>query len=1434
MLKSFHASVAQWFADTFDEPTQVQLDSWPVIAAGANALITAPTGSGKTLTAFLWALSELARHAEQTNSEANVGRTTRVLYISPLKALNNDIQRNLMQPLATLQTNYGYPDIKVETRSGDTPQNVRQRLLRHPPDILITTPESLGLMLTNAKGRMALGNIDTVILDEVHSIVDNRRGVALMANLERLSGLCGGFQRIALSATVTPLQAVAGYVAGYENDGSPRAIEVVDAAGTKAIDFRVRFPQAAKLAADEGKKIWEPLSDSFRDLINANQSTLFFTNSRRLAEKITLKINQDQVGPIAYAHHGSLARDVRTEVEHRLKQGQLQAIVATNSLEMGIDIGHLDEVVMVQSPPSVASTLQRLGRAGHQVGETSVGTLFPTHAHDFLEAAALAEAVAARNIEPQHLMFGALDVLAQFVISTTASEPWPVDDLYTVLQRSAPYHGLDRGQFDLVIEMLSGRYAGSRIRELKPRITHDRIHDTVQANKGALLALYNSGGTIPDRGYFQLRHKDTGAVLGELDEEFVWEATVGDNFTLGTQHWQIHRITHNDVMVRPAKPGSSAPPFWRSEFFNRSFHFSQQIAQYLSLAEERLAAHDAHLLTEQLTQDKGFEQTAADELVEYLQRQREHTQTPLPHRHHLLLEKVKTGPAGYRGPDDPQQLVIHTFWGGQLNHPWALALRAAWAAKHQQKLDIHADNNALVLQLKGDIDPHEILALVNNENLLELLRASLEGSGFFGARFRECAGRALLLTKQKFNQRLPLWMSRMQAKKLMAQVKRLNDFPVLLETWRTCLDDEFNLPALQGMLSELAEGQIEWSFVSTTSPSPFSHNLTFGQVSRYMYADDTPEDELTSQLNEDVIGAALHNNLLRPGLEAAIVDEFVSKRQRRAAGYAPETDDEWHEWLQERILIPIAEWPEQLTLPPNATIISCDTRQWVTHLNGVYQLAHCGLYEGPVPDNAPELTDPRDDVAMAREILSFYGPLSEAEIATLLPTVPASLLYADDTLICGTLLKDDDTHYWCDAENFDILLRFQRASRRTHFEPQPVQDLPLFWAGLANLHAPDNQQNVLQALENLRGYATHVDIWLHDLMASRTRQTAPGVHWREHYENSEMAWLGSGKEQITIAYPEELGLWSGQSLQGTLTDAFVDPAASYTFQQVADSLNLGMAELNEQWWPAVWQGQLISQDLMPLAQAAQRKYSMQDLGARVSSRRRLARSPRSWAGYWQLVPQADDEDALTRLENDKERVRLLLDRYGFVNRDIVNREQWRTSNGSWRWRDAFRALRIMELSGEVLTGSFFNQLATPQFISPRAFNALQNNSQRCTSFWINACDPVSPCGLNSEVRAAWTDLPQRRPGNYLSFFDGKLALIIENQGQSLTYLVPADHPQLSEIQAPLEHLVEQRRVHVQISQINGTEARTSAYLAGLNLQFNLTRDHKQVTLQPNF
>lgn len=1406
-----------YFAIQFKSPTNVQLASWPVIAKGEHALITAPTGSGKTLTAFLWALNKYARGELQPG-------VTSVLYVSPLKALNNDIRTNLLDPLKALQEADGdFPSLAVQTRSGDTPQNERQRMLRRPPEILITTPESLSLLLTGIRGRQMLSHIDTVILDEVHSIVNNRRGVQLLVALERLCWMGIDPQRIALSATVKPLQAVAKQVAGFIAPGVRRAIQTIRADQEKTIDFRVRLPAGALEVAANGQQIWEPLTDAFKERLRANTSTLFFTNSRRLAEKISLKLNQDTTAPLSYAHHGSLAKDIRHAVEQKLKGGELRAIVATSSLEMGIDIGNLDEVVLIQSPPSVSASLQRIGRSGHRVGETSVGSLFPTHAHDFLQAAALAAAVNARDIEPLQVTQNPLDLLAQLIIATTASEDWNVDDLFSMLCLAAPYHDLRRDHYAAVIEMLAGRYSGMRLRELAPRITFDRLDNRIRATRGAVMAYYSSGGTIPDRGYFKLRHASSGQVIGELDEEFVWEATIGDTFNLGSGHWQIQRITHNDVLVIPAPANVIAPPFWRSESVNRDYHFSTYIAQVLDEADRALRQNQAAQFVEKLTEERGFDDASAAALLDYLQRQRDHSGA-LPNSRQLLLEQINTGPAGYRSSGGERQLIIHTFWGARVNRPFGLALANAWRERFGAPPELQADNDALIIQLTTDIDPEEVMALVSPDNIRGHLREALEDSDFFGARFRECAGRALLLTRKQFNQRLPLWMTRLQSKKLLAATKPLTDFPIMLETWRTCLEDEFDMTNLERLLEELQDGEISWRFVRGNSPSPFAANLSWNQINQYMYADDTPETRGRSNLDDDLMASAFAE---KPSVTQIVIDEFLDKRQRRHPDYTPEDKEEWFEWVKERILLMRDELPEEFhpgeyrnttevsQASPVVELQNADQR-WFAHLENAWALCRTFNLAPSEGVELPRREDARDIETFTQELLSFYGPLTQTELEERLPVNAIEPLLRAEYLIRGALIKDNPQEHFCDVDNFETLLRFQRRANRPTIEPLPVTRWPGWLAHWHNAGAasPDI------ALDQLRGFSAPVKIWLYELLAPRLPASASDTNIAqaalyEVFVSQDLGWVGTGPERIAIDYAENLQTQAAEPSE--LASLFADKEARYAFTQLLDASRDSAEDFNTQFWKATWRGEVTSDSLDSLTMGDRAAYK---LNGHTSSRR--ARRV-SWPGAWSLI-QTDESscDPLENLEYNKRLARILLERYGVLCRELANRE-----GAQYRWRSLFAALRIMELAGEVVSGAFFETFSGPQFATPAAVREF-TDPWTPRDLFISALDPISPSGMSLD----WPDvsLPHRRLGNHIALVGGELTLFSENNGSRLRFLSAVTEPATHKACALLSQLG-RTAPRIALIEVNGEPARKSPYLASLAQHFDVHSDHKGVTLE---
>ncbi|MFI5368388.1 MAG: DEAD/DEAH box helicase, partial [Spirochaetia bacterium] len=586
-LSLFHPLISSWFLESVGTPTDVQERAWPEIARGAHVLVSAPTGTGKTFSAFLWGINQLA------TGVLSPGKV-RILYVSPLKALNNDIQRNLLSPLQELtsvfqQAGQPLPPIRVVTRSGDTSAAERQRMLRHPPEILITTPESFNLILSSPNARLMLDGVAVVILDEIHAVAATKRGTHLVTAVDRLVRLAGEFQRIALSATVKPLSVVADLVGGFELERQPggeavyhtRRVQVVHSPMAKDYDIRIAFPAAAAAGAPGEEPMFDALARECRKIIAENRSTLFFVNSRRHAEKLARFINEGQPQTLAWSHHGSLSRELRLVVEQRLKRGELKAIVATSSLELGIDIGSLDQVILVQTPFNVASAVQRLGRAGHSVGQPSRGVIFPLHGKDIVDAAVTARCIREQDIDSLSPVTCPLDVLAQQIISMTAVETWKVEELYDFIRAGFPFHTLARRQFDLVLDMLAGKYEETRLRDLAPMVSYDRIDSTVRAKEGARIRLATSGGTIPDRGYFSLRAADSKALIGELDEEFVWERSLGDSFVFGTQGWRIQKIDHQNVEVVPVATRIGMSPFWKAEERNRDFQISDRIARAL-------------------------------------------------------------------------------------------------------------------------------------------------------------------------------------------------------------------------------------------------------------------------------------------------------------------------------------------------------------------------------------------------------------------------------------------------------------------------------------------------------------------------------------------------------------------------------------------------------------------------------------------------------------------------------------------------------------------------------------------------------------------------------------------------------------------------------------------------------------------------------------
>jgi ATP-dependent Lhr-like helicase len=1489
-LALFHPLIQKWFTERLGAPSDIQARAWPEIARGGHALVTAPTGSGKTLTAFLWAINQLITGAWGSGQ-------TRVLYVSPLRALNNDIRRNLTTPLEELvayfrEAGEEFPYLAVLTRSGDTPAEERRQMLRHPPEILITTPESLNIILSSRSGRTMFTGIATVILDEIHAVVGTKRGTHLITAVERLVRLTGEFQRIALSATVRPLETVAEFVGGYVQRGDARSdhyekrhVEIIRSGDKKCYAIDVRFPQDSREQLVDGSW-WPVLVEAFKEIIRAHRSTLLFVNSRRTAEKVAPLINEGEPQEIAYAHHGSLSREIRLAVEERLKKGELKAIVATSSLELGIDIGDLDRVILIQTPLSISSAIQRIGRSGHRIGGMSRGLLYPTHGQDFLAAAVIAKSVADQDIESITPIEAPLDVLAQVIISMVGLEQWDVDELFGVLTTSYPYRHLSRRQFDLVLSMLAGRYAETRLRDLRPRISLDKVDNTVHGREGVQRLIYMSGGTIPDRGYYDLRIEDSHAKIGELDEEFVWERNIGDTFTLGAHVWSIRRITPNDVEVVPteAKPGTF--PFWKAEDVSRDFHFSEKILLFLQRAGSRL---DDPSLRDELLHDYFLDNWAADELISYLRRQREATGTDLPHRHHLLIEHFQDP----LNTSDMKQVILHTLWGGKLNRPFGLALQAAWEEKYRQHLEIIENNDCLLLILPHEFSAEAIFSLVTPENLERLLRLTLEKSAFFGAKFRENAGRALLLPRAGFKKRLPLWLNRLRSKKLMDAVLQYPDFPILLETWRTCLQDEFDLTSLRQILDEIRTGQIKVTEATTKAASPFADGLIWKQTNTYMYEDDSPPSGKSSQLSGDLLKEVLFSTSLRPRIPRNLVENLEAKLQRTAPGYAPRSTDDLLDWTKERSLLPIAEWEVLMSaverdhelgaaeaaapardnilsirLPHGSVRVICArenldrlARAFSTHkdlldardvLTGE-RLGNEALRPGETMtgnDGVPRRGEQRDralsDIFL--QWLSFYGPVRKSFLREVLGLEESVLddllagLVEREALILDLLTDSAEEPEICDRENLEILLRMARKSRQPSFRALGIDHLPLFLAAWQGLTTPGEAASDLQdRLDQLFGYPAPAGAWEKHILPARLSPYYGS--WLDGLmQGSGLTWFGCGSKKLSFAFADDLNLFleqGGRSQTETAEEETLPDKLSRLFPRMIGRYNLldivrfsksDSRAVTKKLWNLVWQGLVANDTFTALRQGILTDFAPTPLkserrrGFRTGHNRWSAAQP--FPGNWHVLDvESMEKDSIDEAELVKDRVRQLFRRYGILFRQLVAYEL-----PLLQWAPIFKALRLMELSGEILSGYFFEGIPGIQFISHEAFRFLSEPMHDDQIYWMNAIDPASLCGIRLD--SLKDVFPSRIPSTYLVYRGKKLAVISRRNANVLDFHVPPDDPRILDYLFFFKVLLMREfnpEKIITVEAINGKPAQESDYARPLK-EFGFSGGYKGLDL----
>ncbi|HUQ97962.1 MAG TPA: DEAD/DEAH box helicase [Gemmatimonadaceae bacterium] len=1148
MTGRFHPLVQRWFKETFGKPSAPQKAGWPAIASGAHTLILAPTGTGKTLAAFLWELNELITRG----SKEELPNTVHLLYISPLKALNNDIQRNLDRPLRELRERFqaegkDFPEIRVAVRTGDTPPSARARMLRKAPHILITTPESLNIMLTSLRGRGMFSGTRAVIVDEIHAIAGTKRGAHLALTLERLEQLVERPpQRIGLSATQRPLDEVARFLGGCEPGPDAtkfRPVTIVDCGLTKEMEISVESPVAD--LGNVGGSIWPSVAPLVLRHIRESRTTLVFVNNRAQAEKIAARVNALAEEEIAQPYHGSLARERRHALEERLKGGTLKALVTTSSLELGIDIGSVDLVIQLQSPKRVAAALQRVGRAGHTLGVASRGILVPTFRDDAVEIAAIVAAMRAGEVEPTHVVQNALDVLAQVMVAAVSVDDWQSEDLYALVRRAYPYHELTRGVFDEVLSMVSGKYPSDIAAELEPRITWDRVSDRLTGTRAARMTAVISGGTIPDRGLYTVNLPDRTR-LGELDEEFVHESRMGDVFQLGSSTWRIAAIEHDRVIVTPAPGVPARMPFWHGEYMARSLMLSHRVgALRRELAETPSEEH--------LAKKYGCDSATASSLIKYISAQRVATGV-VPDDRNIVIEQ-------FRDETGAVRVVIHAAFGGRINAPWGMALaQRTREAINNTDLQVQTTDDGIMLRLPdlGMAAPIQSLLGLSGAEAEQLVMEEVGSTSLFGARFRMNAARALLLPRGNPRRRMPLWLQRLKSLDLLQTVRQFPSFPILVETYREVLQEAFDMQGLKETLAAISTGEIRVHEVHTDVPSPFAASLQFGFVMDWLYGDDTPRAEqraallsLDRALLDEVMGGEQSDDIT---VEA--IQQTLSERRGTAPGRRARTDDELAHLLDRAGDLTAEELRERIAtaeegvkgdpfieLLEGRRMISIElgpdgAREWRMILTETYPrylaafgaeaLARVrsaeGLVESPASEVIPEvLRRPAINSSVARrEVLARFltqsGPVTIPEIHDRYgwprEWIESRLTEWERTgkLVRGKFRRDVQDIEWCSRRIVEIGRRRALAALRKQIEAVELPHFAAFmqrWQHVDERDRLEGAAGTANALRQLYGIARPPLAWDRDYLKSRVQ--GYDASWLAQFSASgEPVWMGEG------------------------------------------------------------------------------------------------------------------------------------------------------------------------------------------------------------------------------------------------------------------------------------------------------------------------------------
>ncbi len=1488
VLERFSPATREWFTGAFREPTAAQTGAWDAISSGQHALVIAPTGSGKTLASFLWAIDRLASTPRPETP------TTRVLYISPLKALGVDVERNLRSPLVGIaqtarRLGAEVPALTVGVRSGDTTSQDRRTLARTPPDILITTPESLYLMLTSA-ARETLAGVETVIVDEVHAVAATKRGAHLAVSLERLDAMLQKpAQRIGLSATVRPAEEVARFLGG----ASP--VTIVSPPAQKTFDLRVVVPvddmtELGTTAVQEGSSasegphgsIWPHVEEEIVSLILEHRSTIVFANSRRLAERLTARLNElyeermavaqlaepvaagaagaatappaqlmGQSGQtqgaaplLARAHHGSVSKEQRADIEDELKSGRLRCVVATSSLELGIDMGAVDLVVQVEAPPSVASGLQRVGRAGHQVGEISRGVLFPKHRADLIHTTVTTERMLSGSIESLAIPRNPLDILAQQTVAATALEAVHLDDWFETLRRSAPFSTLPRSAYEAVLDLLSGRYPSDEFAELRPRIVWDRVTGMLTGRPGAQRLAVTSGGTIPDRGNFGVfivgsDEAGPGRRVGELDEEMVYESRVGDVFALGTTSWRIEEITHDRVLVSPAFGQPGRLPFWKGDGIGRPAELGAAIGAF---TREVASASEADARAR--VARGGLDERAVNNLLAFLDEQKQST-AHVPTDRTLVVERFRDELGDWR-------VVLHSPYGMKVHSPWALAVSARIRDRLGVDGSAMASDDGIVVRLP-DADanpPGAELFVFEPDELEQIVTEEVGGSALFASRFRECAARALLLPRYNPGRRSPLWQQRQRSSQLLEVARKYPSFPIVLETVREVLQDVYDLPALLSLVKDVETRRIRLVEAETTSPSPFARSLLFGYVAAFMYEGDSPLAErraaalsLDATLLSELLGRAELRELLDP--------EVLERTELELQRLVPERKARDAEGVVDllRMLGPLSLEELLERIVPESSTDSATVPGWLDQLaraNRVIRATLAGSERWAVVEDASRLRDalgvplpigvpaafiePVPDPVgdLVSRFARTHGPFTTADAAGRfglgVAVVQDALrrLAADRRVAEGEFRPGAQGSEWCDAEVLRRLRSRSLAALRQEVEPVDAATLSRFLVDWQHAGTPlRGIDGVAQVIDQMSGVALPASAWESLVLPTRVRDYTPA--WLDELmATGEVVWSGAGSlpggdgwislhlaEGAPLTLPDPGDLETTELQRDVLTA--LAGGGAYFFRQLATAVGVQEdKELGTALWDLVWAGMVTNDTFAPIRAHLGGKAPKPPRARAYRGRpslRTIQQGPPDVAGRWSLLPLAEGDTTVRA----KATAELLLERHGVVTRGAVVSEGIRGG-----FALAYKVLSGFEETGRARRGYFVEHLGAAQFATGPTVDRLRTFARdpdaepELRAVTLAATDPANAWGAalpwpergesdDPELRG---HRPGRKAGALVTLVDGALVLYVERGGKTvLTFTT--DEAVLRAAAASLAEAVRSRLGRIRIERVDG-------------------------------